>query len=152
MKVNSLKNDLLKLTAAVEAGGVKDLSGDIQKVIKFLDGHEDMTVTALCKKLNPAANKKPAKKANELRTELVERYVTDLKDTAGSVEERFSCIISELKGDKQARVKEVKAIATGFMGYGPTAKTRAAMIAEISGKRAKDLRTQHKLDILEKWK
>ncbi|CAN0462281.1 unnamed protein product, partial [Scytosiphon promiscuus] len=107
---------------------------DFHKLVELMDGCEDMTVDAFCKKAREGleGRKIPAKSAakSALRQDVVDRYVGTLKDKIKD-EAAFDQALDEVNSDKQVRVAEMKAIAQGVMGLTPLKKSKRALIEEI---------------------
>ncbi len=152
MKVQNIKSGLQKLLPVLETWEAKKVVKDFQKLIELMDGYEDMTIDAFCKKAKQGLDGRPAgsKSSSSLRQELVEAYVKKLTD-ASSDDMKFSSLIQEVASDKKVRLKELKAIATDFMGVHPLSRKKVDLLDEINTKRARDLRTGHKIKLLSNW-
>ncbi len=152
MKVQNVKTGLEKLLPVLETWEATKVSKDFQKLVELMDGYEDMTIDAFCKKAREGleGRKKPAGNATAIRQEVVDAHVLSLK-SANENDGQFSTAIDTLRTDKQVRMKELKAIAEGYMGLTPLSKKKNDLIDEIKTLRAQNFRTEHKLKILSKW-
>ena len=153
MKVQNVKDGLEKLLPVLEAWEAKKVAGDFQKLIELMDGHEEMTVDAFCKKARQGLTGKAAggsKPAAGLRQEVVDGHVTALKEAVED-DGAFDAALHAVASDKQVRAKELKAIAGGFMELTPLKSKKADLLNEMKSKRAQDLRTKHKFKILSDW-
>ncbi len=154
MKVGSIKSGLEKLLPVLEEWEAGKAAKDFHKLVELMDGYEDMTVDAFCKKAREGleGRKTAAKSAvkSTLRQDVVDRYVATLKDKIKD-EAAFDQALDEVNSDKQVRVAEMKAIAQGVMGLTPLKKSKKALIEEIKTDRAQNIRTENKFKILSKW-
>lgn len=166
MKVKQFKAGLEKLALQLDGLGRGDLEQELDKLIQLLDGHETLSVDEFCHRAKaclgaktaedtPANSKMAGKRTgrragNDLRQVVVEAYIEQLKAAHGQ-DAAFLDTIEKIGADKSVRIKELKAIAKGFLGFQPVAKKRADLISEIVTKRAQDLRTAHKRKILSQW-
>lgn len=153
MKVKSIKAGMKRLLPVLEAWEAKKVARDFEKLIKLMDGFDDMTMAEFCQKARQGLETKnnvPSKGVNGLRQHLVEGYVNSLKQ-AQSQDRLFSSAIEELKTDKLVRKQELTAIATRYIGHEPTNTNKQEILREIIIGRAKDLRTKHKFKILSEW-
>lgn len=152
MKVKGVKDGLEKLLPVLEAWEAKKVARDFEKLIELMDGHEEMSVGAFCKKARQGLEGKAAGggKAAALRQEVVDAHVAALK---GAMEDDgdFDTALDAVASDKQVRLKELKAIAAGFMELTPLKSKKADLLNEMKSKRAQDLRTKHKFKILSNW-
>lgn len=152
MKVERLKDGLSKLLPVLEAWEARKVVVDFEKLIELMDGHEEMTVDAFCKKARQGLEGKTGGSggAATLRQDIIDTHVAALKESV-SDEAAFLAQLDEVSSDKQVRLKELKAIAAGFMGVTPLKSKKADLLNEMKSKRAQDLRTKHKFDILSNW-
>lgn len=152
MKVDNLKDGLVKLLPVLQAWEAKKVVGDFEKLIELMDGHEDMTVDAFCKKARQGleGNARGGGGAAALRQEVVDQHVAALKEAAAD-EAAFQSKLDLVSSDKQVRIKELKEIAAGFMEVTPLKSKKADLLNEMKSKRAQDLRTKHKFKILSDW-
>ena len=157
MKVKALKSGLEKLVPVLEDWDAKRAVQDFEKLIALMDGHEDMTVDAFCKKAraglegkSSATSKRSSGGASGLRQAVVDGHVQALK-ASGNSEADFTTALQSVGADKQVRLKELKAIAKEFMGLTPMTSKRQDLLNEIKTKWAQDLRTAHKFKILSQW-
>lgn len=157
MKVKALKSGLQKLVPVLEDWEAKRVVQDFEKLIELMDGHEDMTVDAFCKKARTglegksgATSKRSSGGASGLRQAVVDGHVQALK-ASGNSEADFTTALQSVGTDKQVRLKELKAIAQGFMGLAPMTSKKQDLLNEIKTKWAQDLRTAHKFKILSQW-
>lgn len=153
MKVERIKAGLEKLLPVLEEWDAGKVSKDFQKLVELMDGYEDMTIDAFCKKAREGLEgKKTAASANKsaLKQDVVDAHVVLLKGSI-SDESAFMETLKAINADKLIRLAEMKAIAQDFMGLTPLAKSKKALIEEIKTKRAQDIRTEHKFNILSKW-
>ncbi len=152
MKIERLKDGLSKLLPVLEAWEAKKVVGDFEKLIELMDGHEEMTVDAFCKKARQGLEGKSggSSSAATLRQGVIDAHIAALKE-ASSDEAEFQTKLDDVSSDKQVRMKELKAIAAGFMGVTPLKSKKAELLNEMKSKRAQDLRTKHKFDILSNW-
>lgn len=152
MKVERIKAGLEKLLPVLEEWEAGKVSKDFQKLVELMDGYEDMTIDAFCKKAREGLEGKKAATASKaaINQSVVDARVMLLKDGI-SDEGAFMAALKDIGSDKQVRLTEMKAIAQGFMGLTPLAKSKKALIEEIKTKRAQDIRTDHKFNILSNW-
>ena len=157
MKVKALKSGLEKLIPVLTEWEAKKAVQDFEKLIELMDGHEDMTVDAFCKKAraglegeSSATSKRSSGSASGLRQAVVDGHVQALK-ASGNSEADFTAALQSVGTDKQVRLKELKAIAQEFMGLAPLTSKKQDLLNEIKTKWAQDLRTAHKFKILSQW-
>ncbi len=152
MKVENVKAGLEKLLPVLETWEATKVSKDFQKLVELMDGYEDMTIDAFCKKAREGleGRKKASGGAAELRQAVVDGHVEALK-TSNDSDGQFNSVIDAIASDKQVRMKELKAIAEGYMGLTPLAKKKNELLDEMKTLRAQNFRTDHKLKILSKW-
>lgn len=153
MKVKKFRIGLGMLSGSLTEWGSSKAGNDLQKLIDLMEGYDDLSVDAFCKKARQGLEAKPlprAQKTNPVRQEIVDVYISKLRNTIPD-EFLFKEIVNEIKKDKQVRVSETKAIASGFMEVDPISSKKSDLLAEIITKRAQNLRTDHKLKILSKW-
>lgn len=152
MKVENVKAGLEKLLPVLETWEATKVSKDFQKLVELMDGYEDMTIDAFCKKAREGleGRKKTTGGASALRNEIVSSHVASLKK-ANENDGQFTSAIEALKADKQVRFKELKAIAEGYMGLTPLSKKKNDLLDEMKTLRAQNFRTEHKLKILSDW-
>jgi hypothetical protein len=152
MKVENVKAGLEKLLPVLETWEATKVSKDFQKLVELMDGYEDMTIDAFCKKAREGleGRKKSAGGAASLRQAVVDAHVEALK-TTNENDDQFSSAIDAIASDKQVRMKELKAIAEGYMMLTPLAKKKNDLLDEMKTLRAQNFRTDHKLKILSKW-
>lgn len=152
MKVENVKAGLEKLLPVLETWEATKVSKDFQKLVELMDGYEDMTIDAFCKKAREGleGRKKASGSAAALRQAVVDAHVEALK-TSNDNDGEFNSAVDAIASDKQVRMKELKAIAEGYMGLTPLAKKKNDLLDEIKTLRAQNFRTDHKLKILSKW-
>lgn len=152
MKVENVKAGLEKLLPVLETWKATNISKDFQKLVELMDGYEDMTIDAFCKKAREGleGRKKPSNGAAALRQSVVDSHVLALQQ-ANEDDSSFNNAILALNNDKQARLKEIKVIAETYMGLTPLAKKKPDLLEEMKTIRAQNFRTDHKLNILSKW-
>lgn len=152
MKVENVKAGLEKLLPVLESWEATKVTKDFQKLVELMDGYEDMTIDSFCKKAREGleGRKKPAGGAAAIKQDVVDRHVASLK-AANENDGEFSSAIEALKTDKQVRIKELKAVAEGYMGLTPLSKKKNDLLEEMKTLRAQNFRTEHKLKILSKW-
>ena len=153
MKVKGVKDGLEKLLPVLEAWEAKKVARDFEKLIELMDGHEEMTVDAFCKKARQGLEGKAAgggNKAAALRQEVVDAHVAALREAVED-DGAFDAALDAVASDKQVRLKELKTIAAGFMELTPLKTKKADLLNEMKSKRAQDLRTKHKFKILSNW-
>ena len=165
MKVSVLKDGLLALLPLLESFGAKKMTADLQKLIDLLKAHEDLSVDVFIKRARSGleGGDKPKGSAkggrgeasstlgsDDVKSGLVAAYIAKLHNEAQS-DDGFQAALKELNADKRVRLIELKEIAAGFMSTPPYSGKRADILKELSQKRAKDLRTAHKLNLLSKW-
>ncbi len=170
MKVNALKNGLLKLIPLLQSFGAKKLIPELEKLIRLMEAHENLSVDVFIRQARAGLEGGTAGKAGrrntqaddnrghttgprkapaggEVKSGLIAAYITKLENSS-SADEEFQNAMEELSGDKRVRVIELKEIAAGFMGFQATGQKRADLLDEIKRKRAQDLRTRYKLKLL----
>lgn len=153
MKVENVKAGLEKLLPVLETWKATNISKDFQKLVELMDGYEDMTIDAFCKKAREGLEgqkKSSGGGAAVLRQAVVDEHVHALQQ-ANKNDGLFHDAISTLNGDKQVRMKELKLIAENYMGLTPLAKKKPELLEEMKTIRAQNFRTDHKLNILSKW-
>lgn len=152
MKVENVKAGLEKLLPVLETWEATKVSKDFQKLVELMDGYEDMTIDAFCNKAREGleGRKKASASAAALRQAVVDGHVEALKG-ANDNDGAFHSALDVIGSDKQVRMKELKAIAEGYMGLTPLAKKKNDLLDEIKTLRAQNFRTDHKLKILSKW-
>ena len=81
MKVENVKAGLEKLLPVLETWEATKVSKDFQKLVELMDGYEDMTIDAFCKKAREGleGRKKTTGGASALRNEIVSSHVASLK-------------------------------------------------------------------------
>jgi len=156
MKVKGLKTGLETLALVLGDWEASRASGELQKLIALMEGHEEMSVDAFCKKARQGLDGPTHIKVQDrvkgtntsgLRRSIVDQHMSALKQ-ANISDVDFSQALIELSDDKAVRLKELKVIAGEFMGVHPLASKKNDIIEEIKTKRAQDLRTVHKFKIL----
>ena len=157
MKVKTLKSGLETLVPVLEGWEAKKAVQDFEKLIELMDGHEDMTVDAFCKKArtgltgnSSATPKRSSSGTRGVRKAVVKNHVLALK-ASGNSEADFTSALKSVGADKQVRLKELKAIAQEFMGLTPLSSKKQDLLKEIKTKWAQDLRTAHKFKVLSQW-
>lgn len=152
MKVKNVKSGLEKLLPVLEAWEAGKIAKDFQKLIELMDGHEDLTIDAFCKKASQGLAGKAArpKSGANLRQEVVNEYISQLKNSEAD-EARFHQTVQTIAQDKQVRLKELKAISTSYLGFAPLSQKKSDLLDEIKAKRAQELRTEQKFKILSQW-
>ena len=153
MKVQNVKAGLEKLLPVLETWEATKVSKDFQKLVELMDGYEDMTIDAFCKKARDGLEgpkKSTGVRTTALKQDVVNAHISSLK-AANENDADFTEAMNALKSDKKVRMKELKAIAEGYMGLTPLSKKKLELLDEIKTLRAQNFRTEHKLKILSKW-
>lgn len=141
--VEDLRAVLAKIEQAIGGAASKAPRAQFLKAIAFLDGHVGKSISELVGELDaakpqpkPKVAKTPTTKPRvtkpkvPVQTDVVERYVANLRAAENTLE-AFNALIIEMKGDKAVRLDELKLIVPQYSGDTTAVKTKPTAIGVI---------------------
>lgn len=124
MRIGKVREAMTELAALFGAAGAKAQNKELAALSKSLEGHEDKSIAEFFLELqwratNVSSRKKSSGKKSDslpdvfLHQERVDQYVEKL-DKAGTNDNDFRVVLSEVRLDKLIRKREADAIASAY--------------------------------------
>ena len=136
MRANELAVILESLGNAYVQGGIRKSAPSLNALVKDLHAQRDLDLQQVRQNLlagkKPGGAKRPSnRKPPELRTELVDRYVSEFESADGD-RARFADCLSRLKSDKHIRAsQELPEILARYSGGTLTGSNKAKRLEQI---------------------